>query len=261
MFMKKFIYLCLALSLSAFSNTAMAASKSNLEQSHLTPITFYTEIYPPANYMKDNELVGITVDSLKLIWTELKLPEQDITVLPWTRAYRNTLKTSNTALFTMAKTPAREPLFKWVGPLFKSVHILMAKKSSNLKFTNLADVLNYKVSAIKGDVSEISLRQIGFPDFNIAKVDDLERSFIMLQSERVEMMVTSVHSFQHLTNRLNIDASQYEQVWKVNEISNYIAFNIETSDEVIQAYQTALDKLENQRSLIKQSYILPILEY
>jgi polar amino acid transport system substrate-binding protein len=261
MFMKKFIYFCLALSLFAFSNTVMAATKSNLDLSQLSPITFYTEIFPPANYMNNNELVGITVDSLKLIWTELKLPEQDITVLPWTRAYRNTLKTSNTALFTMAKTPAREPLFKWVGPLFKSVHILMAKKSSNLKFTNLADVLNYKVSAIKGDISEISLRQVGFPDFNIAKVDDLERSFIMLQSGRVEMMVVSIHSFQHLTNRLGIDASQYEQVWKVNEIDNYIAFNLDTSDDVIQAYQTALDKLESQRTLIKQSYILPAIEY
>lgn len=261
MLIRKNIYLCLALSLFAFSSTLIAADRLNLALSKRTPITFYTELFPPANYMENGQLVGISVDSLKLIWDELKLPKQSITVLPWTRAYRNTLKIPNTALFTIAKTQAREPLFKWVGPLFKSVHVLMAKKSSNLKFTNLGDVLSYKVSAIKGDVSEISLRQIGFPDFNIAKVDDLERSFIMLQSERVEMMVTSVHSFQHLTNRLNIDASQYEQVWKVNEISNYIAFNIETSDKVIQAYQTALDKLENQRALIKQSYILPILEY
>lgn len=260
MFMKKFIYLCLALSLFAFSNTLIAANKLNLEPSKLTPITFYTEIFPPANYMKNNELVGISVESLKLMWTELKLPEQNITVLPWTRAYRNTLKTPNSALFTIAKTPSRTPLFKWVGPLFKSVHILMAKKSSDLKFTNLADVLNYKVSAIKGDVSEISLLQIGFPDFNIAKVDDLERSFIMLKSDRVQMMVTSVHSFQHLTNRLGIDANKYEQVWKVNEINNYIAFNIETPDDVIQAYQAALNKVEDQRALIKQSYILPTLE-
>lgn len=118
-------------------------------------------------------------------------------------------------MFTISKTPARENLFKWVGPLFKSVHVLMAKKSAQLKFENFGDVLSHQVASIQGDISEISLQQIGSPDFNMAKVKYLERAFAMMQSGRVDMMMVSVRGFQHLTRILNVDASKYEQVWQL----------------------------------------------
>lgn len=259
--MKKVAYFCIALWFIVLSDTSFAANKFNLKAKKLPPITFYTEHFPPANYMQDDKLVGITVDSLEVVWNELNLPEQYVRVVPWIRGYKSTLKTPNAALFTMSRTPARENLFKWVGPLFKSVHVLMAKKSDNLKLTNLADVLGHKVSTIKGDISEISLRQIGMPDFNIAKVDNLERAFIMMQSGRVDMMMVSIHGFQHLTKRLDVDASKYEQVWKVNEIGNYVAFNLETPDKVIEAYQKAFDKVARQRTEIKKKYALPEIEF
>jgi polar amino acid transport system substrate-binding protein len=259
--MNKVISFCLALIASVFSDAGLANNKSNLKPTKLPPITFYSEDFAPANYVKNDILTGITIDSLKLIWADLNLPEQDITILPWTRGYRGVLKTPNSALLTMAKTPARENLFKWVGPLFNSEHVLMAKKSANLKFNNLGDVLNYRVSTIQGDISEISLQQIGFPDFNMAKVQNLERAFIMLQSDRVDMMMVSIHSFQHLTARLNADVTKYEQVWTVNQVGNYIAFNKQTHDNVIKAYQNALDNVRSEQVLIKQKYDLPLIKH
>jgi len=259
--MNKIICLCLALTIFVFSSVGVAANKFNLKPTKLPVITFYTENFPPANYMENNELVGITVDSLKLIWADLNLPDQEVTIVPWTRGYRNVLKQPNSALFTMSKIEAREDLFKWVGPFFKSVHVLMAKKSSNLKFDNFGDVLNHKIATIQGDISEISLLQMGFPDFNMAKVQNLERAFIMLQSGRVDMMMVSMHGFQHLTDRLNADASKYEQVWRVNQIGNYLAFNKKTPDKVIQAYQKSLDNVASERTLIKKKYNLPQIEY
>ncbi|MDU0113661.1 transporter substrate-binding domain-containing protein [Psychrosphaera aquimarina] len=130
--MNKIICLCLALTIFVFSSVGFAANKFNLKPTKLPVITFYTENFPPANYMEDNELVGITVDSLKLIWADLNLPDQEVTIVPWTRGYRNVLKQPNSALFTMSKIEAREDLFKWVGPFFKSVHVLMAKKVQTL---------------------------------------------------------------------------------------------------------------------------------
>ncbi|WP_339720390.1 ABC transporter substrate-binding protein [uncultured Paraglaciecola sp.] len=243
-----------------FSNSS-AANTLELTLDKLPQVTFYTESYPPANFMKDNKLAGISIDSLKLMWADLGLPEQNVLMVPWARGYRNVLKTPNTALFTMSRTPAREKLFKWVGPLFKSVHVLMAKKSANLKFENLADVLSYKVATIQGDVSEISLLEIGFPDFNLAKVTDLERAFLMMQKGRVDMIMVSIHGFQHLTKLLKADPAEYEQVWQVNEIGNYIAFNLDTPDFVIQGYQQAFENVAEQRRLIKEKYALPKIEY
>lgn len=242
-------------------NSTVTANELNVNPSTLPKVTFYTESYPPSNYMKNDKLVGISVDSLKLMWADQGLDEQNISLVSWTRGYRNVLKSANTALFTVSKTPARENLFKWVGPLFKSVHVLIAKKSSNLNFENLGDVLSHSVATIQGDISEISLLQVGFPDFNMAKVKSLERAFMILQSGRVDMMMVSVHGFQHLSKLLNIDSSKYEQVWQVNQTGNYIAFNVETSDKVIQRYQQAFENVAKERKLVKQKYNLPNSEY
>jgi polar amino acid transport system substrate-binding protein len=43
--------------------------------SPIEKITFYTEIYPPANYLIGHELKGISVDTLKAIWKNLDIPE------------------------------------------------------------------------------------------------------------------------------------------------------------------------------------------
>lgn len=233
----------------------MAAS---LEQQD---ITFYTEIYPPANFVANNQLQGITVDSLKLMWQHMGLEEQDISIVPWARGYKNTLSKPNTALFTMSRTQAREPLFKWVGPLFKSVHVLMTKKSAKVKIDNLGDLFNFRVATIRGDISEISLQQIGYPDYNMAKVTDLSRAFYMMQSNKVDMLMVSIHGFAHLTKQMNVDINDYEKVWTVNTVGNYIAFNLTTPDEIVEQYQQALEATAEQRVKVKQKYQLSELEY
>ena len=224
-------------------------------------ITFYTEIYPPANYVENNELKGITVDTLKAIWQELKQPEQYINIVPWVRGYRNTLNTRNSALFTMSRTPPREHLFKWVGPIFNSTHVLITKKSNQFKFSKVSEIFNYKVAAVRGDISEISLNKMGFPNENMAKVSELKLAYKMMETARVDMIVVTIHGFHHLAQQLNFDVKEYENVWQVNKYENYIAFNINTPDSVITQYQKALDKLSQEHRLIKQKYELAIEEY
>ena len=224
-------------------------------------ITFYAENYPPANYLVNGELKGISVDTLKAIWKHLKFSDQEIQVVPWSRGYRFTLDKSNTALFTMSKTEPREGLFKWVGPVFNSTHVLIAKKSKNFRFSNLGKVFYHNVATVEGDIAEISLHEIGFPSSNMAKVSEIKQAFLMMQSDRVDMIVISIHGFSYLAKQLGFDEADYEQVWQVNKIGNYFAFNINTPDEVINIYQKAFDDIAKQRLIIKESYELPLAEY
>jgi polar amino acid transport system substrate-binding protein len=224
-------------------------------------ITFYTEVYPPANFVEGEELKGITVDTLKAIWHELKQPEQYINIVPWARGYRNTLDQTNSALFTMSRTPPREHLFKWVGPIFNSTHVLISKKSHKFKFSKLSETFKHKVAAVRGDISEISLNQVGFPEHNMAKVSELKLAYKMMETGRVDMIVVTIHGFHHLARQLNFDITEYENVWQVNKYANYIAFNIETPDSLITKYQETLNKLSREHLLIKQKYNLAIEEY
>lgn len=243
-----------------FGLLLLCLSQAAASEAH-PKFTFYTELYPPANFMVNGQLQGISVDSLKLMWQHMDMAEQDMIVVPWARGYKNTLSNPNTALFTMSKTQAREPLFKWVGPLFKSVHVLMAKKSSKVKIKNIGDLFNYRVGTIRGDISEISLQQIGYPDYNMAKVTELSRAFYMMQSDKVDMLMVSIHGFEHLARQLHVDLADYERVWTVNTVGNYIAFNVDTPDSIIEQYQQAVDATIKERTEIKQKYNLSKLEY
>jgi len=244
------------LALSFLLSPVSASASSNLSD-----ITFYTENYPPANYIENGEIKGISVDTIKAIWQHLNIPEQDILIAPWSRGYRFTLDNANTALFTMSRTQPRENLFKWVGPIFHSTHVLIAKKSKKLKFSSLGQVFYHKVATVQGDISEISMYQVGFPASNMASVSQLKQAFLMMESDRVDMMAVSIHGFSHLTDQLGFDANDYEQVWEVNKIGNYFAFNINTPDKVIQAYQKAFDEIKEQRLQIKEAYELPQADY
>jgi polar amino acid transport system substrate-binding protein len=224
-------------------------------------VEFYAEDYPPANFYENQELKGLSVDTLRLMWQALDIKPKKIAIVPWARGYKNVLNQPNSALFTMSRTPARERLFKWVGPLFSSVHILVAKKSRHFQFDHVSQVVEYRVATVRGDISQILLQQIGFPEVNMAKLPDLRTAFLMMQSDRVEMMIVSVHGFKHLLEQMGVDEGGYEQVLFLNKSSNYIAFNKSTSDTVVAAYQSALDGLGRVRDEIKTKYGLPNLEY
>ena len=161
----------------------------------------------------------------------------------------------------MSKTKSRESLFKWVGPVFNSTHVLIAKKSRNFNFSSLGQVYYHTVATVQGDISEISLHKIGFPSSNMAKVSQLKQAFLMMQSDRVDMIVVTIHGFTYLAREFNFEANDYEQVWEVNKVGNYLAFNINTPDEIIQTYQKAFDDIAKQRLSIKEYYKLPQDEY
>lgn len=220
-------------------------------------ITFYSENYPPANFVQEGELKGITIESAKLMWQKLSMKEQPIYMVPWARGYRNTLLTPNSALFTMSRTEERENLFKWLGPLFQSRHMLIAKKSKNIKVSNLGELFQYNVATIRGDISEMSLQKIGYPELNMAKVTELERAFYMMQSDRVELLMVSIHGFTHLTEKLGVNADLYEHVWHVNTVGNFIAFNKDTPDSIIERYRLVFEETEKERGEIRVKYGMP----
>lgn len=253
----KNLLIILLTTLSLFISALSRADTVSVEQE----LTFYTEIYPPANFIVDGELKGITIDTLKAIWKKLDEPEQYINIVPWARGYRYLLDKPNHVLFTMSKTPPRENLFKWVGPVFSSTHVLMAKKSRKYKFDNLNQVFRYKIAAVRDDISEISLNQLGFPAHNLAKVSKLEQAYKMLNSDRVDMIVATIHAFEYLTKRLNYDSSLYEKVWVVNKYENHIAFNKDTPDDIITKYQQALNSIPKEHLAIKKRYALSKEEY
>ena len=56
----------------------------------------------------------------------------------------------------------------------------------------------------------------------MAKVSELTLAYKMMEADRVDMIVVTIHGFDYLARQLGIDANRYEQVWQVNKYGNYI---------------------------------------
>lgn len=132
--MKRF---CALLTLVLFAGLSAFAQDSPAQ------ITYMTEDYPPDNFVRNGTLTGYSVDLLKALWKKMGCPEQPIQVLPWARGYHNALEMPNHMLFTMARTPEREKLFHWVGPIYRTQIALIGLADRGLTLTKLGDAQAY----------------------------------------------------------------------------------------------------------------------
>jgi polar amino acid transport system substrate-binding protein len=119
-----------------------------------------------------------------LIYEELDLPFPDIDVLPWTRAY-HLLQTDNpSVLFTMSRTAAREELFQWVGPTHASRTFLITYEGSGIEQYDPVTQHDLPVVAVKSDVTQYAMQELGYPEVKIQLVDSNTTLFHMLLNKR-----------------------------------------------------------------------------
>lgn len=78
-------------------------------------------------------------------------------------------KEPNTALSAAARTPEREHIFKWVGPILNNKWILFAPKDSKIKITSLDDAKKYVVGGYNEDGFTAFLLKNGFT--RVANID------------------------------------------------------------------------------------------
>lgn len=130
-----------------------------------------TEDYPSFNIINPDtqEINGISTE--KLIELMHRAGERiTINAYPWARSYQMGQKDPNTCVFSTTRTPQRENLFKWVGPLVKNNWVIFARADDKRRPKKLDDLRSYVIGAYrKGAVSEY-LTYNGF-NIDIANYD------------------------------------------------------------------------------------------
>jgi polar amino acid transport system substrate-binding protein len=132
------------------------------------PLHLVTEDYPPFNMRvselptgdPDDPLTGISVDIIRELFKRAGV-EYTFHIYPWERAYDTALNTPGYGIFSIVRTPEREALFQWVGPLIVTKWVLMAKKSRNIKLSSLDDARKYKIGGYKGGAAPLFVEKQG----------------------------------------------------------------------------------------------------
>ncbi|MFA5354989.1 MAG: transporter substrate-binding domain-containing protein, partial [Thermodesulfovibrionales bacterium] len=125
-----------------------------------------TEEYPPVTFMRDGKPSGFVTDMVREIAARHAI-RNNVRLTSWKNAYNMALLHPKVVLFSAERTPEREKLFQWVGPVGKNSAVLYAKKGSGIRVNNLEEAK--KIAAIGTTTNwftEQSLKREGFTNLH-----------------------------------------------------------------------------------------------
>jgi polar amino acid transport system substrate-binding protein len=210
-------------------------------------LTVLTENLPPLNFVKNNELVGPSVEIVKEIQNRVGSDEK-IQVYPWSRAYKKILQDENVVLFGMTHTEERHNKFKWVGPLARKRDILVAKKGLKIKINSLDDAKKVKsIGTLRDDTREQLLLSQGFT--NLESVSDEQLNAKKLVLGRIDLWAYKKPGLKTVCDLAGVDYEEVEEVYSLREIDVSIAFSLKTSDSIVRKWREAFKAMKADGTL------------
>lgn len=170
--------------------SALAFASAFLSQSVDTPpdLQLFTEHNPPFSYtdVESGEISGITVTVVKELMRRADI-SYTLDLVPWKRAYAQTLHQRNTCVFGMNRTAEREAKFLWVSPLFAGPWSFFKRPDSPIELSTLDDIQSYKIVATAGYATAAALKATGHKKTLLATSN--ERAMQLLFHGRVDLLL------------------------------------------------------------------------
>lgn len=208
-----------------------------------------TEEYPPLSFTRDGELQGMAAEMVAEIQRRAGhgVPVQ---VLPWARAYQMALSRPNVALFSTARTPDREKLFQWVGPLCVGKTSLYARRGAGVQLQSLADAAAVDTVIVPREDYKVQLlKNAGLT--NLLLTNSQEQMVRMLLTGRGTLMAAHNLTLPTLLSGVGASMQDLELVHTFYQTETYVAFSSGTPAETVGAWQTALDAMKHDGSFAR----------
>lgn len=234
--MKNILMAILAL---LFSSQALADNSVRLMTEEFAPYQFYE------GEGEKKVITGISIEIVKAIQAEIGNAEK-IKVLPWSRALKLLTKNKNAALFSTARTPAREDKYKWVGPLAKLEIVFFKKTGSPVSFSSVDGAKSIgKVGVTKNVATHEMLVNMGFKNLDVMQSGSDDKNIRRLTKGRIDVWPTAYYAGIYSAKKMGL-LDQIQVVPDVSLMSGflYIAFNKQTDSNLIHQWQLALDQLK-----------------
>ncbi|MCG9681278.1 transporter substrate-binding domain-containing protein [Vibrio sp. Isolate23] len=240
-----------------FSSVSVSGSTDDLRE-----LSYFTESYPPANYIENDQITGYAVEILraasKMVGEEVELSQ--VTLQPWARSYRTVLTRDDSVLFSTTRSEHREPLFHWVGPIAEIQIVVMARKDAGITIDKPMDMANYRIGVIRDDIGEQTLLAMGLPRNSMQEANYVTTLAEQLMKKRIDLFVYAHRAAIWWAKQANVDPDLFESVYVVREGQVYFAFNVDVKPEVIAKLQKGMDMLKSTKGESGQSLYREIME-
>ncbi len=208
-------------------------------------LTLLTEDLPPFNYLHDNAVRGPGVDIVTEVLRSngLTVPPDAIRVLPWPRAFHLAQNTPDSLLFCTARTPDREQLFRWVGPVMHVSVGVVVRKGNRVVPRQWGDLQGMRVGTVRNTMGEQLLLDKGLSPSLLHAASSPVDAVRMLDAGRVDALVFNIHSMRYIMEQANIDSTQYVVSMNIQKFDLYMAFNPAVDATLLHDLQATLDAM------------------
>jgi len=242
MFKLLVVALCYRSQISSFAVAALFCVLSL--SAHSQTIHLTTEHYPPYNIdlslnnrLEAKQIGGASTDIVKELMERSKY-SYTLELLPWKRAYRSAQEVSYTGVFSTTRTPAREELFKWVGPIADNNYVLFGTKNRDISISSIEDIKKYTVGAYSGSGAVSIMSDLGIST-ELVPSDHL--NVLKLQRQRIDLWIAGSLSGHYLAKQNGFP--NLKEAYTVRKAKMYIAFNKDTPNSVIENLNTMLQTM------------------
>jgi polar amino acid transport system substrate-binding protein len=179
----------------------LAASEFALAAPAGSALRIVTEELPPYNMTEDGRVTGMSTEVVQAVLNEIGL-EAAIQPMPWARAYELALNDSNVLIYSIARTPAREKLFHWVGAIAPTQWYIFSMAERPIKLNSLNDARSHQIATVNQDVGEQYLISKGFRiGEELQSSTRYEHNYRKLKVDHVELWISNELNAMYLTRK------------------------------------------------------------
>lgn len=205
----------------------------------------------PYNFVKDQRVQGLSVDVAEELAARLGM-QLDIEVLPWTRALHSAQTQASVMIFTVAKTPAREKNYYWIGPITHSEEWLYKlKRRTDIKVRSLEDARQYLVGDEANNASIPVFARLGI---KVDTAPSMQSNCRKFKLGRVDLIPFDPDGVEDFANGCELSMAEIEKTVQVpRDTALYFAFGKSTPPDFIRRVEAAFASMVKDKSLHKIS--------
>jgi polar amino acid transport system substrate-binding protein len=222
-------------------------------------IAAYTEELPPLNYQDGAQVAGFATELLQMVAQQAGF-SIDIQILPWARAYRTVLEGPDRLIYSITRTPEREQLFHWVGPISpRQIKLYRLSSRNDIQIQHEADLVRYKSGAMFESAAAKKLAGFGLqPEHGLDLGASDEVTLKKLMLGRTDMVAMLDWAMAWQLKQQNIDPRRVRPVWLLDGGSQYwFALHRDTPLQKVKRLQAALNQIsaDGRMQKLRQKYL------
>lgn len=232
-----YLLLILAFSLTAAFSLAVANVQAD-------DFTVYTEPLPPVHFEVDGKIVGIATEIVEEIFRQAG-HQAKIEIYPWKRSYFMVQKNKNQFIFTINRTPKRETLFKWIGPILtKRTYLYKLRGRDDIQITSLEEAKKWITAVILGHSLTNTFEELGFQeDVNMIKTTNKSIQTKLFLNKRCDLITGNEYTIYRAMKSAGLSMNDIEPALFISSSGYYLGAHPDTNAELVDQLQNAAEKI------------------